>query len=285
MSYEDYIRNMTKYMNVLPLTKVKLFYFHAKDLTKPQIKDQFKRFLVNNISYFITHGIHRNFWYIYKESDIKYLIEVDREGYFKSLEMGVGDVNNGDHIDIDLLRLRDGDVVVKNHKTIYTYIGDLTFDRSAPECNFLMKLCDTSSEDTFAKTKCVTAPNNEICGAISMNFGKPDRDVILQILQVMKGEFAIDGRKKKNKKEIDGGDAFLKDFSENFLKPLSKYRDDLMEVFVMDANKDTLLVFVDSVEYTRNIFWIDKSKLQDKKYLKSILDQDKSIYEREYMLT
>lgn len=124
-------------------------YFLASQPNEPKIKEVFRTTTIDGINVFITSE-RPNYWYIYKESTLKYIITAN-----KAETNQTGDVNMGDHLTFGAISLKDKSIIVKTHRTRYNDIGNYNFDISWYPCNFTLK--DDMSDDLSVfkiETKC-----------------------------------------------------------------------------------------------------------------------------------
>lgn len=256
---------MTMFMNKRPFSQTKFLYFNANDLTQPKVKDRFRVFEIDSVPCYITPGYNKNFWYVYRESVIKYLVNVKlKNGMVYDVNIvGSGpshDVNHGDHVDIGIICTRSQDIVVKTHKTLYVDLGNYVFDRRAPECNFLYDPSKLSDEKTFDTTRCVDV-NNTYCNDITNIYKDSlDRKIILHLCKTMSTS-QPGGRKK----HVGGGihDSKFIEFASNVLEHLGELRQDILDVKIIDDESvvDGNIVFlIDFVDYTRSILLVPKNK-------------------------
>jgi len=137
----NYIKNLTLWLNKQQISQIKFMYFNASDLTKAKVRTAFKKFSVNNDEFYIAQGITINFFYIYSESVIKYLMNLQptsEANIYDASFVGLGgDVNHGDHIDLSIIQMKNNDILIKTHKTMYIDLGGFVFTRTAPQCNFI----------------------------------------------------------------------------------------------------------------------------------------------------
>jgi hypothetical protein len=255
--FDFFVGNMTMYINKLPLSSVKFMYFNATDLQNPKIQEKFKTFTIGNDSYYICNGNqsmngrYARFWYVYKQSHIKYLFT--QNSLIRN--NASGNIHHGDHVDFSLLRLRNSDTVIKTHKTTYTELAPNVFARTAPECNFLHSTLDTSSLVNFTNsTKCIRL-DNTICGTLKQQHKAEDIEVIYHLLQVMQ---TTHGGRKSRKKQ-SGGDIFETEFKTFLYNNLLKNRENILEVRVMEDNTESnIVVLIDYEGHLREIYYIDK---------------------------
>ncbi len=272
ITHTQCIQNLTGFINKVKIKKINFLYFNASDLTIPKMRDTFKVLpdKFNNEDYYIINGFHKNYWYIYKESVIKYLVNILTSGPVYNVNiLNVGnqyDVNHGNHIDFGLINLRSNEIVVKTHKTVYTDLGGFIFDRSTSECNFLLK---NVKMNKFENTECVKI-DNTICGIIKNTYDIIELQVIQYLLEVTIGKrtFTKQGGRRKQK----GCGIFDDDFNnllQNFIIiPISKNRENLSEIKILDdeSNKNgNIIIFIDFIEYVRVTILLNKKKLNEDK--------------------
>lgn len=147
MDYENYIQGITSYYQSLPGTQIKFLFFLASNLNQAKVRCNLR--YNKRLDVFMAESHQPNTFYIYHESVIKYLVSSmtlspsgGPSGVYDVTILGLShtsDVNHGDHITFQVGRRRDGDVIVKCHKTMYTDDGYFQFDRSTKECNFVFK--------------------------------------------------------------------------------------------------------------------------------------------------
>ena len=254
----EYIQSLTSWINKLPLTSIKFMYFNASNLTTPKVKTAFKQFQIESDNYYITEGITRNFWYIYYESILKYLVQlklpIDTNCLIYDVDIianignsEIHDVNHGDHIDFGILRLKDGSAVVKTHKTVYSDIlGDFKFDRTADRvCNFVFKKEYLSNFDNI-KAEYKDGTNGSIIKNIYI---EKDLNIIKHLCTIM-------STKKQNTRQQSGGKFLASEniISKYIIKPLYEKRPDLLEVRIIHKDKENkIIVLIDFIEYTRSI--------------------------------
>ena len=263
--YEQAIRNVTKYLNKIQLTKINFMYFNASDLTQPKMSDRFKKIVIDNISYYISHGVQHNYWYIYRESTIKYLVNITlTSGIVYDIDIVDSghnyNVNHGDHLDIGIIRVKTGNkIIVKTHKTIYTDLGGFVFDRSAPECNFVFDVTKFQDENTFDTIQCVY-PDNSYCADMKNVYKSEDKKAILHMCQVMVNIITNGGRRKQQ-----GGNIHDRAFWKYFIKHLTDIRKDVLEIRVIEdaAPNTNIVIIIDFIDYTRSILLFPKHNIPD----------------------
>lgn len=263
--YETFIKNLTLYMNKLPLSRVKFLYFNASDLQQSKMRDTFREFAVDSTKCYIIGGKDENYFYIYNESIIKYLVNIKlKNGLVYDVDiLNSGtqyDVNHGDHIDFGVIKTKANDIIVKTHKTLYIDLGNFVFDRSSPECNFIFDPTKLINKKQFDTTKCVRV-DNSICGDIINVYSALDRHIILHICQEMSAHTQIGGSKKK---QYGGGSLHEKPFWDHFINALTNLRNDVLEIRVIDDKSEknnNIVILIDFEDYTRSIVLIPKNNI------------------------
>lgn len=245
----EYIQNLTLWNNTLNLTNIKFMYFHASDLKSPKVRTAFKKFGMKGRTYYVTNGESNNFWYIYQETIIKYLVNLkptsDAEVFDVDILGSGGDVNHGDHVDFSIIRLRNQDTLIKTHKTVYMDIGNCVFDRSVQECNFVFTDAKLNNlENTFCERI-----GSVLNYRMSDVYEQTDIDVIKYVCNTM----LLDNYKKKK----HAGGSFLGSSDviyELVVKPLMEVRSDVLSVQVLHGDRrNSITVLIDFIEYTRSI--------------------------------
>ena len=257
----NYIGNLTNWLNKIHLTNIQFMYFNASDLTKPKIKSTFKKFE----HYYITEGgntadtpkagMANNYWYIYNETLIKYLVKLKPTEDVNVLdgdilESGTGDsydVNAGDHIDFAIIKLKNGDSVVKTHKTVYTDLGNFVFDRTVNDvCNFVFK--ESYLED-FNNIKAEKSQGRT--GMFIKDIYIPQDLYIINVFCNI-----MCGKKGGRKKQTGGSNAEI--ISNLIIKPLYEIRKDLSEVRIIHKkNTNHMIVLIDFVEETHGVLLVN----------------------------
>lgn len=252
----QYVSNAIAWVSKLPLTNVKFMYFNANDLRSPKVITPLKQFQTQkNKKFYITNGEAMNFLYIYMESVIKYLVNLKPTGKATIYDANIldsgpsYDVNLGNHVDIGIIRMRDGNTLLKTHKTFYTDIGNYVFDRTAPFCNFVF---DPTSVPSLENTRC-QLPNGSYQGMMNNVYTQDEMDAIKTVCQNM---LVTHGGKKRQ-----GGGSFMlsgPQLYENFVKPLAEIRSDLLEIVILHEDRSRHAVaLVDFVDYTRSIVLLE----------------------------
>ena len=252
----SYTQNLTLWMNKLPLTNIKIMFFYASDLTRPKVKTAFKMFRVKNKDYYVCEGQNTNFWYVYASSYLKYLMHLtptNQVDLYDGAFLNTGnqyDVNHGDHLDFSIVHMRNGDALIKTHKTMYTDIGNYVFTRDSPECNYVytpQKL--KQLEQTYCE-----GPKGVVYNYKMKDIHSQDTiDIIRYLCEQMQIQHG--GRSKQS------GGAFLNAQSEIYskiVKPITdKYKDTILSISVLhEDRKSHVIVLIDYVEYTRNILLV-----------------------------
>ena len=211
-----------------------------------QIRTAFKQFSISRLPHYIIEGQSNNFWYIYYESVITYLVNLrptNDVDIFDGTVAGIG----GDHIDFNVITLRNGDPVVKTHKTVYTDIGGLMFSRSTPDvCNFVYKGIANFDDIRHERS------GNRIGDRIADIYNTRDKNIIEHLCKVMEG---IAGGKKR----MHGG-TFLgahEIISNLVIKPIYEKRPDMLEVKVLHKDRAKhIVVLIDFIEDTGAIMLV-----------------------------
>lgn len=275
--YDDYLKNLTLFMNKQPLSNVKFLYFNASDLKQPKMRDTFRQFTVDSTNCYIINDKDKNYFYVYTESVIKYLVNIKlKTGLVYDVHIvnsgSQYDVNHGDHIDFGVIKTRENQIIVKTHKTLYTDLGNFVFDRSGPECNFIFDQTKCSNENTFDSTKCVRI-DNSVCGEITNIYDAFDRHIILHLSQEMSAKRALGGSKRK---QCGGGSIHKKPFWDYFIDALSQIRNDVLEIRVIDdksQKNNNVVILIDFEDYTRSILLIPKHKIPTQEEVTEELDK------------
>lgn len=249
MDIEKYVGNLTSWCNRIEITDIQFMYFNASDLTTPKINSTFKKFE----DYYIIDGVTNNYWYIYNETLVKYLVKLNptddvdimhdtRAQNADILEPETGltyDLNAGDYIDFGLIVLKSGDTVVKTHKTVYIDLGNFVFDRSITDTyNFVFK-------ESYM--------NQSHLDLINSIYIPKDVYIINILCDVMCGQKhydKLDGFiSKKQIYEINS-----QIISDVIIKPLYKIRKDLMDVRIIHKDKtDHIIILIDFIEDIHNV--------------------------------
>ena len=273
IDYETCLTNLEDFKNNTPETSIKYLFFYSTDLTKPKIKDRFRRWYNN----YIISGVTTNNVCVYRKSKMKHLI---------SAAVPIGepheyiDINPGDHIELGIRQMRDGSVVILSDRTEYLDItDDSDFVRSVQSCNF--KLGNTNDIGTladFTKNTCSVSMSGEVTRKINRMLVAEDIRTIYGLCKIiMEGynDFSTcDSQSMPNQKSGGDGykgvtffcDAFISFLSERFFQPVYAVRgtdlisaqlvfDELNEVSP-DDNRHFALIY-DFERGTRNIFYID----------------------------
>lgn len=141
-TYEYCFANFIKFLNSLSYTSIDFMFFYAHDLSVPKIKSKFKLWNVDNIVYYISEGVQKNALYVYKKTHLQHLIKIlpgQNAQCTQTENANTKKVNHGDHLDFQINKMKNSKVLVKTHFTQYTDIlGDFTFSRDDPKCNFTL---------------------------------------------------------------------------------------------------------------------------------------------------
>jgi len=203
--YKVYLNNLTSFVKTFERTSYVNFLYFVLDSSKlPKIRTCLGKWEgIGDQIHYIGHGIDKNYVYVYKESDLKVLIEIaytsiEPNNAKKSREnFGVYNVRIlgppgpsyttesttafiGHHIDYSIHK-NGKDIFVKLHKTVYTYDDyNNTFVREAAHCNFNLhsRINSRMTKTEFAQMRCVNkiGPTDQ---TIQSTFHTDDDDVIV----------------------------------------------------------------------------------------------------------
>jgi hypothetical protein len=185
MTANQYVQNMTAYINKLPLNpSISFLFFYANDLNTPKIRDVFKYFDVGTTTCYIINGNTANNYYIYYESTINYIVNIISSSVTNqnAVIYDVDIIGHGDHIDFGIIRNLAGNTIVKTDKTIYTNIGNFVFDRSTQSCNFIFNIAKLNNFNTIGCDNVDGTPCNY---NISNIYNQLDKSIINHICNVM----------------------------------------------------------------------------------------------------
>lgn len=199
MDYGKCMQNLLRFQSKLTDTGIKFLFFYATDLSKPKIKDVFKKW---NDKY-VLPGETKNNIYVYRESVIKYIIsnatptgkrnEYDVKLNKKDVQ---GEVNHGNHINFGIRPQKDKSLLVLSHRTEYfDPMDEFNFIRSEYGCNF--KLYDViTDKKTFANINHIDFSGSSL-GSIGATYTEGhDLDTIYKLCQqVTQGKHTGGSRK------------------------------------------------------------------------------------------
>lgn len=250
----EYVKKLTSWLNKQPLVPIKFLYFHSSDLTKPRVRTAFKRFSVNGNDFYIVEGVTRNFFYVYSESVIKYLVNLvptsDADVYDATIvSQGSGyDVNHGDHIDISIIQMRNNETLVKTHKTAYIDIGSFVFVRTAPQCNFVSSPSKLADVDNI---KCELLNGRLQGNRMKDVYDAKDLDAIRFLFDIATKVTPGGARRCQFGGSFMNADEII---YKKLLKPLYEHRPDLEEVRIIHQDrKKHIVVIVDFIEDRRSL--------------------------------
>ena len=206
------INNLKSFYENQTNTEIKFMFFLASDLSKPKIKDVFKRWTIGKNTYFLIKGLQtgRNAWYvhIYEESRLKYFVKITKP-YSNSLydvkiihTKADSDVNHGDHVTFGITRQKlPSNALVLTHWTEYIDdSGDFNFRREASQCNFIVNeknihslLDDPSS---FKNKRCERTP-----GTMESNYTSNQLQLLYNLSRIATGIQAGGGCVAKEKRK------------------------------------------------------------------------------------
>lgn len=146
MNYDTQLKNLTNAIDRLPQTDIKFLFFLAYDMSMPKVRTTFKRFKVDKTMCYIVSGISTNYWYIYKESVLKYITSPLKPSKSPGVHQTRilqarkdGDTNHGDHITYSITRLRSlPHSLVLPHFTEYIDDGKFNFTKVQRDYNFML---------------------------------------------------------------------------------------------------------------------------------------------------
>jgi hypothetical protein len=285
--YKTFRDNLKNFRSNLTETSIKFIFFTGfiDELSVPKMKTVFSSWNLNGNEYYISRGVSDNNIYVYRESDIKYLVNIintkhTNSGIIHNVDiLGIGEdnedenANHGDHIDFGIIRRKDGNLVVKTHKTVYVDIGNFVFDRNEFGCNFVYDKIKLDSLTNFSmNTKCQKIDYNYTGATIDSTYQNQDPNVIYTLCKVLEGTYINGGaiidkknymmyggkrylirKGKRNGQYIKtakrriylqkGGnnykgitfmsDSFIQFLSDTVFKPLYTIRNDLVEIRVI----------------------------------------------------
>lgn len=183
--YDECVERLEDFYKSLPHTNKLFLFFMATDMTKPLIRNVMSSYSYSGVTYYIIQGNTKQYYHIYKDSDIKYIITSYKSNparpyilYDVVIESrhSKGSVNHGDHIDFGIIRRRSP-VVIKTHHTQYNV--DLTkniFSRDAPECNFVLRKENMIDHSMFINQKCEDKNGKPITDALTIATIYPNRE-------------------------------------------------------------------------------------------------------------
>jgi len=156
----DLYNNLKNFVEKCDTTNIQILYFTpqkgCKENLEPNLLNIIKSVKINNSKYYIKPGNTQGWYYIYLVNNLKLLIELGNDGIeivgyinednfksdYESVQGGAKTIANiGNHITFGLIRQRDGNILVKSHKTTYDEDIDKpsTFIRNENACNFILK--------------------------------------------------------------------------------------------------------------------------------------------------
>jgi hypothetical protein len=228
--YKTFRDNLINFRRNLTETSIKFIFFTGltDKLLVPQIKTVFNSWNLNGNQYYISRGVSDNNIYVYRESDIKYLVNIINTketdyGIIHNVEIiGIGEDNEnnedenanlGDHIDFGITRRKDGNIIVKTHKTIYVDIGNFVFERDELKCNFVYDKMKLDSFTNFSmNTKCQNIDYSYTRETIDSTYQNQNQDpnIIYTLCKVLEGTY-INGGTSIDKKNyiMYGGKRYL----------------------------------------------------------------------------
>jgi hypothetical protein len=154
-NYSVMQQNLTNFYNNCHDTNIKFLFYYASDLQTPIVRTRFKHLKLNNTTYYIVEGNSIQYIYIYRQSDLKLLVQykpingvpanpnvgTDIEYIVeKVIDMSLPptqyDVNLGNHLTYGIRRQRDQDTLFEVHATSYFDVDQPIAYRTQVDCNF-----------------------------------------------------------------------------------------------------------------------------------------------------
>jgi hypothetical protein len=243
---------------------------------------------VNN---YITQGTTKQYYYIYKESDIKYLLTSYKSNparpfilYDVIIESRhpEGTVNHGDHIDFGIIRRKSPDtpVIIKTHHTLYTMdLSKHIFSRDAPECNFVLREENMTERDIFLKQKCEDKNGNPITESLTMANIYPnsqEQNIIFKFINVILTD-KVGGNKYETL--LPNFTNYLGKFIEDvFIRHLNFHLDSVR--FFFDLNENNITMMLD-FDYMMSIVLLNKDRTIKACYVHKALQEGTTLGKRE----
>ncbi len=287
MNYDTQLQNLTKAIESLADTNIKFLFFSANDLSTPKVRTRFKKFKVEHTPCYIVNGFSTNYWYIYKESVLKYITSplkpTKHPDIFQTtiLSSNVkGSVNHGDHINFSINRIRTSPYsLILSHFTEYIDDGNFNFSRMSRDYNFMLNSVYFTSFDKFVNdTPFTTKTGNLPDLRINKVYNDLHTCKIIYTLcyAALNATSLVGGLKRKTNIKQKGGDeviydkvSFDTDEFIDFLKNtlfvrVANIKEGLETIQVIydeknELNKngnENILVVYDFVETYRNIFYV-----------------------------
>lgn len=235
LMHRQCVENLKEFTDSLPSTNVKFLFYLASKLDSPKIRTNMKLWDMydpNDTSEepkrsFLAQGHDKSYVYVYRESDLKVLVEIIHKDVpkpadtfssghtsvkhaFKSffdvkiIDTHKGDVNIGNHVDFGIHGLRDGQVLIKSHYTSYTNIDNSPMLRIEDNCNFVVRDQNFEDYNQFSRIACESR-EGETLGTMSKVYTTHhDRLVMFHLCGIVLGRKKQGGGVKKKYKSHKG---------------------------------------------------------------------------------
>ena len=187
--YKNAITNLKLFYDSLPRTEIKFMYLHSSDLSNIKIKTEFAEYNTKKLKYYITDGLQKNGYHIYKVSHIRYLLKSFKMtsdkpvilydivfedkliNHNKDIQKEY-DINRGDHLTYMIIKNRANQIIVKTHQTNYIDSHEYVFQERiiANECNFTYNKENIKKYITFKDTKCEKIDSSYTGNTISSTY-------------------------------------------------------------------------------------------------------------------
>jgi hypothetical protein len=233
--HQQCVENLRVFTDSLPSTNVKFLFYLASKLDSPKIRTSMKLWNMYDPNVteeeperaFLAQGHDKSYVYVYKESDLKVLVEIIHKdvpkpaGTFSSghtsvkhaftsffdvkiLDTHMGDVNIGNHVDFGVHGLKDGHVLIKSHYTSYTNIDRLPMLRNEDNCNFVVKDQNFEDFNEFSGVTCESRDGKALGTVDNVYSTYHDRLVMFYLCGVVLGKRRHGGGVKKKYKSHKG---------------------------------------------------------------------------------
>lgn len=287
--YDTYVKRLEDFYKSLSPSEIMFMYFLARDPTTPLVRTNFAKYRQNKTDYYITQGTSRNFYYLYKESHIRYLLssyKLDPSRPMILYDVKIekrhpdGNINHGDHIDFGVIRKRPSDIVIMTHYTRYSIDVDAhTFHRYTENCNFTLR---DSKFATFQDQKCenIDGPTRQSIKDIYKE--SCDQHIIHKLITTML-------RPPKTKTTIIGGvykdigiysREFLPFLKAVFFDHIQSFVDEICLIHDTTNPNSNIIIFLD-IEYTRRIMIMNQARAMKACYSHTMLEKGLPINKQE----
>jgi hypothetical protein len=175
--YKNALDHLKQFYDSLPKTQIKFIVLHASNLNDVKIKTEFSEYVTRKLQYYMTHGLQRNGFYIYKVSHIRYLLKsfqmtattpvilydvifedkiINHNKRNKANKKPEYDVNRADHMTFNVIQNRASQIIVKTHQTNYIDNHAFVFQQRivGNECNFTYNPANINKFIDFKTTSC-----------------------------------------------------------------------------------------------------------------------------------